>query len=88
MRNVYAGANVAKVGVPPAPDVRAPDVIIDTFPGVVVGGSAAKLCEHGGFNADDQSSGLLIMNPKVSMLPRLEVAFNPRLGLSYITVPD
>ena len=47
-------------------DSRTPDLVLNTTVGVIVGGSAAKLAEHGGLNSDDQLVGWLFAAPDLS----------------------
>ncbi|HVC16181.1 MAG TPA: hypothetical protein VNE18_02655, partial [Rhodanobacter sp.] len=64
IREVLAGAALARLFSAPARDARVPDLVVIPHRGVIYGKSGdRKLAEHGGFDDDDTHVALLLSNP-------------------------
>lgn len=65
IKHLYSGSElITKFGNPAFG--RTPDLIVESFPGVIYSGSKKKLAEHGGFSVDDTNAALLLSNPSMA----------------------
>ena len=60
---VYSGEALKQIFNDPAKDSRAPDIFVESTPGVVYTGGSKKVSEHGGFAHYDRAAALIVSNP-------------------------